>query len=114
MLRQALLALGIAALLVGCSTTNKVSKDKDQIVVADQVAVSVFVDKEGGIYTLNTTDLYETAKLTDTKGKIYSLKREPSANGIRLVDGDTEVFFRGDTAFVTIDGKEIPVTVKKD
>ncbi|ASM37882.1 MAG: hypothetical protein SPI03_06755 [Campylobacter sputorum] len=113
MLRNVLLATGLAALLAGCSATNKSEPTGDPVVVADNVQVSVFVDKNGGIYTVNTTDNYETAKFTDATGKILTLKREPSANGIRLVDGDTEVFFTDVDAFITVDGKEIPVTIKK-
>lgn len=113
MLRNVLLASGLAALLMGCSASNKSESNGDSVVVADNVQVSVFVDKNGGLYTVNTTDSYETAKFTDATGKIFTLKRQPSANGIRLVDGDTEVFFTDVDAFITINGKEIPVTIKK-
>lgn len=113
MLKQTLLALSVAAMLVGCTTSNKVAKTENPVVVADEVVITVFVDKNGGIYSLNSTDMYETAKFTDAKGKIYTLKREPSANGIRLVNGNTEVFFTDKDVFMTVDGKDIPATIKK-
>ena len=113
MLKKTLLTLGVAAMIAGCTTTNKTVLPKDNVVTAEQISATVFVDKNGGVYTLNTADNYETAKFTDTKGDIYSLKRQPSANGIRLVDGKTEVFFTKKDAFITVDGKEIPVTIKE-
>lgn len=113
MLKQTILALGAAALLAGCgATTNKTVKTDERAVVAKDVLVNTFVDKDGGVYTVNSTDAYNTAKFTDANGKIHNLKREPSANGIRLVDGDTEVFFTHKDVFMTVDGKQIPATIK--
>lgn len=113
MLKQTLLTLGVAAMVAGCTTSNQVVKDEDPVVLSNQVSVTVFVDKNGGLYTLNSTDFYQTAKFTTADGKIYDLKVAPSANGIRMVNGDTEVFFTDEDVFMTIDGKEVGATIKK-
>lgn len=111
MLKQTILTLGIAAMIAGCTPSSKAVKTEQP--VAEGAGTTVFVDKNGGIYTVNTLDYYDTAKFTDANGKIYNLKSQPSANGIRLVEGNTEVFFKDEYVSMTIDGKEIPVTVKK-
>lgn len=111
MLKNILLATSLVALLMGCCAIDKSNSYNSSSMQKTQM--SEFIDQNGKIYTVNTTDNYETAKFTDPNGKILTLKRERSANGIRLVNGDTEVFFTSKDAFISIDGKEITVTMKK-
>lgn len=111
MLKNILIATSLATLLMGCCAIDKPNSQNSCCMQKTQM--SEFIDENGKIYTINTADNYETAKFTDPNGKILLLKRERSANGIRLVNGDTEVFFTSKDALISIEGKEIAVTMKK-
>ncbi|MCI6988221.1 MAG: hypothetical protein MR902_01435 [Campylobacter sp.] len=97
-------------LLSGCSSSNSNATPNGEF--SQNIQLQLFVDDENGLYKLTSTDNFETAKLVDTFGNEYYLKRAPAGSGIYLENGDTSVHFSSRYAAIVIEGKEISVEPK--
>lgn len=104
-----LIILGIVATLVACTTQPPSTQQTPSETISNQQILH-FVGPYDLTLTLTTQDNFETATLTDNSDQQHLLKREMSANGIRLSnDAGVTIHFKN-----TADGNQGYVELVKD
>lgn len=103
--------LGLA--LTGCTSTpqNEVVQDKMTNNTPANTQVIYFTGPMDLTLELKSSDIFETAQMTDNSGKIYHLKRAVSGSGVRLANDDgVSIHFKGGEGIVEFE-KDKPISI---
>ncbi|MEN8976697.1 NADPH-dependent 7-cyano-7-deazaguanine reductase [Acinetobacter baumannii] len=109
-----------AAALAGCNAKEKASATEAAASAPAQVNSNEanektfkYLTEDKQIFTLKTTDNFETATLEDSQGISYTLKNGHAASGI-LLEGENGVFIhtKGDEGIISL-GKDKQFHVKE-
>lgn len=123
MKKLTLMALLLSLALVACgekkaeevkeTATQAVEQVKEEAkeAVSEAVQKINFKTAEGETFTVDTQDLFETATLTNAAGEVVELKRDASADGIKLVGENTSIHFNDKEGVLTIGEKEYKLNV---
>lgn len=118
MKKLTLMALLLSLTLVACGekkaeevkepATQAVEQVKEEAkeTATEGVQKVNFKTAEGETFTVDTQDSFETATLTNAAGEVVELKREVSADGIKLVGENTSIHFNNKEGVLTIGEKE--------